>query len=1846
MGLDDIITSGAGAAARSSRPQQDAETDENKPNAFLDVAASPFRGVEGAVQGIYDLADYATGDVLPDYDTRFLGRSSTVVGGLGEGIANFLTGFIPIAGWLGKAGQVTRAGRLLGKGTAGMLARGKPLNREALRALSKQKAKVAQAAKFITAGAASDFLVFDGQEERLSNLLYQFPALQNPVTEFLKEDDDNEIEGRLKNVVEGLFIEAGVAGLIAPFIKGIKTLKARGKAAGRGLDKVDATEEAIERSTLTETDLDLAVDRKTAPGSPLHGIKGGSEQDVETWLKQQDLTLEDFIYDPKTGTVAYKEMGAGGRSPTRRELNEYGEKSWREKRKSGEIIRLDAADAAGISLKGLTLGEVVDRLLIPKGEKGSILGRSGEKTDEYLSLLKDLKEKHPEAFKKVTVSHERGRKRAVYKWEDKIALRDGGSLQTLAHETVHALSSHKLHAELGSRVSIRGEDYLKGLREQLKSGTNDKGGLISKPTLELIDLYLHVIDQGGAAKAIGSKVSSRSGDPTARAGFNYGLGNLDEFLTQAFTSTQFQRELASINVERAGQSAWSSFIGIVQKILGFEPNKHNALTEILSISETLFKQQEIGRKLGDFSATEMPGARGASTSDPADFVPITRDALGEIEDLSLAGTAEQAQKGAAYWRKAADDVGAHLRKKDKELLDNLDASVAEDAFNPRIIRMAGAPNPGKQLTLLTKRIRDKARVLREKEVSPNIPQYIKEIADPDHKTTKPFVRESGDDVPDRIRAKSRVVGEIDGIEHRISRDDISATKDAVTEDEWLKMSPEEIVKRYMQEDAYGQRVFKGIKKDVKSGKRLNKELEKTDLKVEIEDAAGLFRRRGDEPPVTHPTDKAVKDIQGHELTFKNKEGEVVPFKDLPKDLQKEAERYLKANGGKVKGRAAEPDAAPARIKDDPDQLEMELKEGEAPTGPAAKRTKTVSREEVERRVQEFQNSLAKMDPEGGEQAILSAARTVRSDADFSVLVEAAARWRHESAVAQGTVTKVTADDLLKAGREIGDILGSGDKNALEAAVRAAERDAQDLSLIMARQMEIKRLNNVIAKDAHEKAKQALKADEDASAGDYDVLAAEAFESMNLLLASQRAWSLFGHNLGLALKQRDFSYKALGQKTKDLKTSRTALAAFRDESTGSMSEKKLLRLMAMSNDESSMVSAINRHVSKTKGSKLFNMVREYWVNSLLSGPATQVVNLLGSLLTYSLRSVERTAGAVATGDFELARATIQYSFNVESIADAFKLAGQALKSGEAVTLQNSRVFDDVRNSRKAISSDDDNAFGAAINFMGEAVRLPSRGLLAGDELFKALSYRTYIKTELATQGMKKGYRGNTLGSYVKNGMDAYITEGGRAFNEVNLVIDANRNADKAKVSFEKRDQFIEDYLEKVNPEVYQIDDGAGKMTNLSRDDRGALAERAAQWAKENTHTQDSQNSIVRNLSHTVAQNPLLTFVIPFIRTPTNLLSFGFARSPLALPLEGLRLISKDYRHKFMKGTAAEKADIRGRLATGVASTASLLWLLEATDASQFITGYGPREKTQRKAWEMNNQQYSLRVGDKWVAYNRADPAATMLGLLADFVEARRSGDFDDDEASDLFGALALSLANNVTNKSYVQGLDNLFNLLKDPTKNTQRFIGSIAGGFVPNLANQAMSFEEDRALRETRNLMDYLIRRTPAAGSIPPRRNFLGEVETMSSSGGLGGVLNPLYTKEILDDPVNAEFANLGQGFGKPGFYLRDGVKSLDMRDAVNENGDQAYDQLLKKMSTQKIGGKTLRGRLDKLFASKAYQRLPDTNLQAETGTESRKVSSIRRLIRAYKTKARYEMLKEFPELNQKYKEVRLAARNR
>jgi hypothetical protein len=221
MAIDEITKAITTGTRTAQEPQANEEV-----SVIKDMAMGIPRGIEGAVQGTYNFFDYITGDeLLPNYDTRYLGRSSTIAGGLVEGVSQFLTGFIPAVGVASKAGKFAQLSSKVGTKTALKVAKNnKNLKYSELRKLKGfkklKKSKKQNIVEGVAAGATADFMVFDAQEERLSNLLLMNDSLRNPVTEYLAADgEDGEIEGRFKNVIEGLFLEAGIGGSVAAFIK-------------------------------------------------------------------------------------------------------------------------------------------------------------------------------------------------------------------------------------------------------------------------------------------------------------------------------------------------------------------------------------------------------------------------------------------------------------------------------------------------------------------------------------------------------------------------------------------------------------------------------------------------------------------------------------------------------------------------------------------------------------------------------------------------------------------------------------------------------------------------------------------------------------------------------------------------------------------------------------------------------------------------------------------------------------------------------------------------------------------------------------------------------------------------------------------------------------------------------------------------------------------------------------------------------------------------------------------------------------------------------------------------------------------------------------------------------------------------------------------------------------------------------------------------------------------------------------------------------------------------------------------------------------------------------------------
>ena len=1204
---------------------------EEEDDLFLDIVKAPFRGIEGAVQGVYNFVDYATGDFLPDYDQRGLGRSSTMAGGIVEGISQFITGFIPVAGVLGKAGQVVKARKMFGSDVAKqLLKRGNQIPAKQMAAINKTSKK-ASFAKNYAAGVGADFLAFNGQEERLSNFLYQYEMFQNPVTEYLKATgDETEIEGRFKNVLEGMFLEIGATALLVPFLKSVKLIKNRGRLVAEGMDPEEATEQALSKADLTQDELfsanEIEAPKAKRPGSK---VKGEEETDIEA--------------------------------------------------------------------------------------------------------------------------------------------------------------------------------------EKIKD------------------------------------------EPDEPSGFD-GLG-----------------------------------------------------------------QQEFQFRL--------------------------------------------------------------------------------DADSEKSLGFANTPVRGNQ---------------------------------------------------------------------------------------------------------------------------------------KIDSAA------------------------------------------------------------------------------------------------EAKATK-------------LNRALAQDISVGGKQALMSNIRLVSSESDLLPLVRALSTNQTLEAIEKGTLKKTTEKDILQESMDLSDALG-GSKNSIEAEYKKLKaRGDQYADQFNKDQMAIKYLNNTLARKAHDLAVEVRGLTKGTDA--YDEKFTEMLFHLNLTNASQNLFAQFGRTASLGMLQRKYMYKQIkGKKIDPLPDKLTPqdIAKFRDHRLGSMSDEKLLDLVANAKTGDDIEHGLNKIAKGGLGSNMMNMVQEYWMNALLSGPTTQLVNLIGSAVTYAVGTVERTLGSALSGNFALTRATLQYSFSMQAVADAFKLSAKALKNGEAISIPEARLFDDRASARKAISYSPpggDNAISSTFNFLGEVVRLPSRGLVAGDEFFKAFNYRAYVQQELAAEPIQKRLRGKNLSKYVADRVQGYTTETGRIFNEAGIRRDAELKADEMELKFEERQNFIEKEVAKSTQQPFVLPDG----TELNFKDRGVLTAKAEQMAKINTHTQDSQNSVSNMLSMLTQKHPTLKFVIPFVRTPTNLLTYGISRSPFG----SLQVLSKDFRAKLMSPDATVRAETRGRLATSVTTTAALLYFLQSGKGQGLITGYGPKNKEQRESWEMANQQYSIKVGDKWVSYNRLDPIATMLGIVADINEAQTYNELDDGDLEKVFSVAALSFSNNITSKSYVQGLDNLFDFLKfkDPVKDAEKFLGSIAGGFVPNVINQSLNFEEDRPLREARGIIDRMIKRTPAGGNLPPRRNVLGEVMTVPSSGGVAGVINPLYIKEDPKNVVEYELSNLRSGFRAPSRFLRPGVEELDMKEYYNpETGQQSYDRFLELVGTSTIRGKTLRQRLETMFNSKEYAALPEADLKDETGSDSPRVAAVRRMIRAYRGVAKSKMLRENPELRMREAEAIQKAR--
>jgi len=718
-------------------------------------------------------------------------------------------------------------------------------------------------------------------------------------------------------------------------------------------------------------------------------------------------------------------------------------------------------------------------------------------------------------------------------------------------------------------------------------------------------------------------------------------------------------------------------------------------------------------------------------------------------------------------------------------------------------------------------------------------------------------------------------------------------------------------------------------------------------------------------------------------------------------------------------------------------------------------------------------------------------------------------------------------------------------------------------------------------------------------------------------------------------------------------SRKDFSKFMEQRLGSGDAETLLTRIARASDSDSVEDLFHQMAAATQdgwGTKFMRGALQVFTGNILSGPPTVVLNVMTPAMAMILRTVERSAGALLSGDMEMLKASVSFNTKMHVFKQAFKNAQMGLKTGKDIVTGGATIFNEGRGvgalDPSVFGVNAESGLGQVLSWVNSATNFPNRLNAAGDQFNKTVAAYHNVYQHYTLEGIKRGLKdGEELAKYVDTNTRKMFREDGSLYSEERIIQSFAKNL--------TADDFADpDALAKaLGREVEQnVPRASQEMT--------ALSKQTADYAQDVTFTGDP-GDVANWLSRGKQKHPVVGFLLPFVKTPMNILKFGLKRSALTgggllrVPTPFISQKAKEAREQFAKAmTDVEKAEVKGRVATAATATAALVYY--AGHNGDKITGGGPRNPAEKKALQATGwQPYSFVTtaadGTKtYISYQRLDPFATMIGIIADIAEHAKMNPHEDKFSAEALSILAFSISESLTDKSFLRGLNTALNAVSDPGTNLPKLFKDVGAGMaVPMFVDKIKNVEGEKMIRESRTFVDAILRKMPIAEeNVPPKRTFLGEAMYKQNPLGVLGIFNPIYVSSKKNDIVDREVQALIHGFSSPTpNYINH--PDTDMREFTNGEGRQAYDRYMELSSTTTIGGRNLRAALKGLMNSRFYKNLA-ANMEATQGQfqgQDPRVAEIQKVIGRYRRKAKREMVQEFPELEQASNDIMKAHRS-
>ena len=307
---------------------------------------------------------------------------------------------------------------------------------------------------------------------------------------------------------------------------------------------------------------------------------------------------------------------------------------------------------------------------------------------------------------------------------------------------------------------------------------------------------------------------------------------------------------------------------------------------------------------------------------------------------------------------------------------------------------------------------------------------------------------------------------------------------------------------------------------------------------------------------------------------------------------------------------------------------------------------------------------------------------------------------------------------------------------------------------------------------------------------------------------------------------------------------------------------------------------------------------------------------------------------------------------------------------------------------------------------------------------------------------------------------------------------------------------------------------------------------------------------RGILRTLDAWPASRIVVPFVRTPINLMKTTVEHSPFAPLLT-------EWRDDVKAGGA--RADVAlAKMAVGMGYGVAI-----ATAAGYgLVTGAAPADKTERDALEAAGwKPFSIRVGDQYVDYRRMDPFASILGIAATLGQPQTP----HGKPVGLASAFVSGFLGQLTDKTFLTGLSDFVVAASDESgSKLEAWVKRFAGSFVPALASQTAQMI-DPTKRITRTMADT---QPPQPEQPLDTARRVAEVLGDTMQSRIPGMSQNLPAqRDILGDPLRAaspvtpvENDRAAQAIVSTGANVGEPGKTLQGRKLTGQEYD-AYERL-------------------------------------------------------------------------------------